>query len=158
MHLQKEAYHWSMMVNDFTADFYIFRAHYFFQKHVLIFVFNFSASSRTKKHYPCNLAKYENEAIVIQKAWRGYKARRSWEEMLRGGSVDLDTVISHLHLLDIRDQDFREELDLQSLRGELSKLIRQNEQLEAELDQMDVDKSLTLVHSKLVRVYSEPKY
>ena len=85
-----------------------------------------------------DLAKYENEAIVIQKAWRGYKARRSWEEMLRGGAVDLDTVISHLHLLDIRDQDFREELDLQSLRGELSKLIRQNEQLEAELDQMDV--------------------
>ena len=85
-----------------------------------------------------DLAKYEKQALVIQNAWRGYKARQGWEEMLRGGSVSLDTVVSHLHLLDIRDQDFREELDLQSRRGELSKLIRHNEQLEAELDKMDV--------------------
>ena len=85
-----------------------------------------------------DLARHEKEVVVIQRAWRGYKARQGWAEMLRGGGVNLDTVVSHLHLLDIRDQDFREELDLQSLRGELSKLIRQNEQLEADLDKMDV--------------------
>ena len=85
-----------------------------------------------------DLARYERQALIIQNAWRGYKARQGWAAMLRGGSVSLDTVVSHLHLLDIRDQDFREELDLQSRRGELSKLIRLNEQLEAELDKMDV--------------------
>ena len=85
-----------------------------------------------------DLEQYEDQAVIIQQAWRGYKARQGWAEMLRGGTVSLDTVVNHLHLLDIRDQDFREELDLQSLRGELSKLIRQNEQLEAKLDEMDV--------------------
>ena len=85
-----------------------------------------------------DLARYEKQAMIIQNAWRGYKARQGWAAMLRGGSVSLDTVVSHLHLLDIRDQDFREELDLQSRRGELSKLIRLNEQLETELDKMDV--------------------
>ena len=84
------------------------------------------------------LAVYEHQVVTIQRAWRGYKARQGWAELLRGGSVSLDTVVAHLHLLDVRDQDFREELELQSLRGELSKLIRQNEVLEADLDRMDV--------------------
>ena len=84
------------------------------------------------------LERYEREVVVIQRAWREYKARQSWAKMLRGGAVSLDTVVSHLHLLDIRDQDFREELDLQTVRGQLSKLIRQNESLETDLDKMDV--------------------
>ena len=49
-----------------------------------------------------DLARFEGQVVTIQRAWRGYKARQGWAEMLRGGSVDLDTVISHLHLLDIR--------------------------------------------------------
>jgi len=61
-----------------------------------------------------------------------------WSEMLSSGVATLETVVRHMHLLNIRDQDFREELDLQSARGDLSKLIRQNEQFEQELDQMDV--------------------
>ena len=84
------------------------------------------------------LARHEREVVVIQRAWRDYRARQSWARMLRGGTVSLDTVVSHLHLLDIRDMDFREELDLQTVRGELSKLIRQNESLEGDLDKMDV--------------------
>ena len=84
------------------------------------------------------LARHEREVVLIQRAWREYKARQSWAKMLRGGAVSLDTVVSHLHLLDIRDQDFREELDLQTARGQLSKLIRQNESLENDLDKMDV--------------------
>jgi len=85
-----------------------------------------------------DLARYEKQVITIQRAWRKKKARQQWAEMLRSGMANLDVVVRHLHLLDIRDQDFREELDLQSARGDLSKLIRQNEQLEQELDQMDV--------------------
>ena len=84
------------------------------------------------------LGRYEREVVVIQRAWRDHRARQSWARMLRGGAVSLDTVVSHLHLLDIRDMDFREELDLQTVRGELSKLIRQNESLEGDLDKMDV--------------------
>ena len=85
-----------------------------------------------------SLARHEREVVVIQRAWRDYRARQSWARMLRGGTVSLDTVVSHLHLLDIRETDFSEELDLQTVRGELSKLIRQNESLEGELDKMDV--------------------
>eukprot|EP00090_Calanus_glacialis_P015045 TRINITY_DN23918_c0_g1_i1.p1 TRINITY_DN23918_c0_g1~~TRINITY_DN23918_c0_g1_i1.p1 ORF type:complete len:1623 (-),score=602.12 TRINITY_DN23918_c0_g1_i1:147-4463(-) len=85
-----------------------------------------------------DLARYEKQVVVIQRAWRARKARQQWAEMLSSGMATLETVVRHMHLLDIRDQDFREELDLQSARGDLSKLIRHNEQLEQELDQMDV--------------------
>ena len=85
-----------------------------------------------------DLVRYEKQVILIQRAWRKWRARKQWAEMLSSGKANLETVVRHMHLLDIRDHDFREELDLQSARGDLSKLIRQNEQLEQELDQMDV--------------------
>jgi len=82
--------------------------------------------------------KYEKKIILIQRSWRAKLARNQWMEMVNFGTANLETVVKHMYLLDVRDQDFREELDLQSARGELSKLIRHNDQLEKELDEMDV--------------------
>ena len=44
----------------------------------------------------------------------------------------------YLHLLDMRAEDFEQELLLQTLKGDITKLIRQNQQLEKDLDAMDI--------------------
>ena len=44
----------------------------------------------------------------------------------------------YLHLLDMRAEDFDQELLLQTLKGDITKLIRQNQQLEKDLDAMDI--------------------
>ena len=61
-----------------------------------------------------DLARYEKQVVVIQRAWRARKARQQWAEMLSSGMATLETVVRHMHLLFIMDQDFREELDLQA--------------------------------------------
>lgn len=42
------------------------------------------------------------------------------------------------HLLDLRPDDFEQELQLQRLKGDISKAIRQNTSLEKEVDAMDI--------------------
>ena len=80
--------------------------------------------------------------LVIQRWWRRVLARRAVgrrrDSALLGPSPSLALVVEHMHLLDVREEDFREELKLSEVRGELSKLIRSNEQLEKQVDQMDV--------------------
>lgn len=44
----------------------------------------------------------------------------------------------YLHLLDLQSEDFDKELELQNLRGEITKKIRLNQGLEKDLDQMDI--------------------
>ena len=59
----------------------------------------------------------DQAATTIQRAWRVWRGRQQWSALLAGGRVTLDTVIKHVHPLDIRDLDFREELELQERRA-----------------------------------------
>lgn len=53
--------------------------------------------------------------------------------MLNSRMATLEMVVRHMHLLAIRDQDFREEFGLQSARGDLTKLIRHKEQMDMKI-------------------------
>lgn len=79
----------------------------------------------------------EKHAIVIQRAWRAHKLRFNWQKILDSGFADLATVVKHIHLLDIKTKDAQEELDLARAKGELTQLLRNNEKLEDEVDEMD---------------------
>ena len=43
-----------------------------------------------------------------------------------------------LHLLDLRKEDFAQELELQNIKGEITKKIRLTQGLEKDLDSMDI--------------------
>ena len=77
---------------------------------------------------------------VLQRWWRRVLARkaagRRRDSALLDPSPSLGLVVEHMHLRDRRD--FQEEVKLSEVRGELSKLIRSDEQLEKKVDQMDV--------------------
>ena len=79
---------------------------------------------------------------VIQRWWRRVQVRRAAsrrrDSALLGPSPSLGLVVEHMHLLYGREEDFQGELKLSKVRGELSKFIRSDEQLENKVDQMDV--------------------
>lgn len=84
-----------------------------------------------------DIRQFERQAVIIQRAWRAKKLRTQWQHLIASGQAPLNTVVEHLHLLDIRVQDAQEELELARTRGELTKLLRGNEKLEDDLDAMD---------------------
>ena len=64
----------------------------------------------------------------------------------------LTVVRKYLHLLDMRAEDFEQELLLQTLKGDVTKLIRQNGQLERDLDAMDIKIGLLVKNRISVQV------
>ena len=74
--------------------------------------------------------------------------------------VSVAQVRRYLHLLDLRRDDFDQELEMQSLKGEITKNIRMNTQLEKDIDTMDIKIGLlvknridvqdVIAHSKLL--------
>ncbi|KAK2707604.1 ras GTPase-activating-like protein IQGAP1 [Artemia franciscana] len=74
--------------------------------------------------------------IVIQRAWRRYRARNDLK-LLREGTPSLPTLRRFLHLLSLEKKDFEAETHLQNMKSEVVKTIRMNEQLEKDLAAMD---------------------
>ena len=74
--------------------------------------------------------------------------------------VSVAQVRRYLHLLDLRRDDFDQELEMQNLKGEITKKIRMNTQLEKDIDTMDIkigllvknriDVQEVVAHSKLL--------
>ena len=52
--------------------------------------------------------------------------------------MDVATIRKFLHLLDLRKEDFAQELELQNIKGEITKKIRLIQGLEKDLDAMDI--------------------
>ena len=53
-------------------------------------------------------------------------------------NMDVATIRKFLHLLDLRKEDFAQELELQNIKGEITKKIRLIQGLEKDLDAMDI--------------------
>ena len=87
---------------------------------------------------------HEDKVIRIQRAWRQHKNDADFRAILMQGdgsnmsNVSVAQVRRYLHLLDLRRDDFDQELELQNLKGEITKRIRMNSQLEKDLDTMDI--------------------
>ena len=52
--------------------------------------------------------------------------------------MDVPTVRKFLHLLDLSPEDFSQELEMQTLKAEISKKIRSMQGFEKDLDSMDI--------------------
>ena len=68
------------------------------------------------------------QIILIQRVWRAKIARKEFRKLLESNNVhknmDVPTVHKFLHLLDLRPEDFSQELELQNLKGDITKKIR----------------------------------
>uniref|UniRef100_A0AAR2INF2 IQ motif containing GTPase activating protein 3 n=1 Tax=Pygocentrus nattereri TaxID=42514 RepID=A0AAR2INF2_PYGNA len=78
-------------------------------------------------------------AIVrIQAFFRANKAREEYNMLVHSSTPPLSVVRKFAHLLELGDNDIRQEGELLRLREEVVRNIRSNRQLEADLDLMDL--------------------
>jgi hypothetical protein len=64
----------------------------------------------------------KNSIFILQRFWRTHHYKKQFQEMVLSSSSDmkLSTLRHFLHLLDLRTEDFDQELELQSLKGQVA--------------------------------------
>ncbi|XP_063054723.1 ras GTPase-activating-like protein IQGAP3 [Engraulis encrasicolus] len=76
--------------------------------------------------------------IKIQAFFRANKAREEYRMLVHSEAPPLSVVRKFAHLLELGDNDIRQEGELLRMREEVVRTIRSNQQLEADLDTMDL--------------------
>lgn len=93
-----------------------------------------------KLHYRNN----KEKIVKIQALYRGKEKREQFKELTMGNNVPLNTVKEFVHLLDDSDYDFDEEIELVDLRKQVLESIRETQNLETHVDELDVKIALVV--------------
>ncbi|XP_072038418.1 ras GTPase-activating-like protein IQGAP1 isoform X2 [Amphiura filiformis] len=94
-----------------------------------------------RKAYKERLQYFRDNAsavVKLQSFWRSNKARHDYHILTHEENPPVVVVSKFVHLLEQGEQDLKEELELQGLRGRVVKQIRTNQQLENDLNLMDI--------------------
>ncbi|ESN91702.1 hypothetical protein HELRODRAFT_108462 [Helobdella robusta] len=95
----------------------------------------------TRKAYQERLnyfKKHVSGIVKIQAFMRTARARQDYKALMHGDNSSVSVIRKFVHLLDITDQDYNEEIELDKLRHQVVQEIRSNQQLDQDLNQMDV--------------------
>nr|XP_039271363.1 ras GTPase-activating-like protein IQGAP1 isoform X2 [Styela clava] len=84
------------------------------------------------------LASNARHIIRIQAWFRSNKARHDYKTLTGAENPPLSVVQKFVHLLDQRDKDFAEEIELQELKKKVVQYIKSNNELETALNTMDI--------------------
>ncbi|WVN85310.1 uncharacterized protein L203_100455 [Cryptococcus depauperatus CBS 7841] len=85
-----------------------------------------------------------DKIIKIQALWRGRQQRQSYDKLMTGVDVDVSTIQSYMHLLDDTESDFADQVRIEALRGQVVDLIRENQNLETEVKDLDTKIALII--------------
>lgn len=93
--------------------------------------------------FKLNVGHYKNpdsiaKLVKIQALAKGRIMGRGYKQLSNIANIPVKTIHQFIHLLDDSDQDFQEELDLESLRQLVVKKIRENNQTEQLLNELDI--------------------
>ncbi|KAM6967424.1 ras GTPase-activating-like protein IQGAP3 [Aplochiton taeniatus] len=86
----------------------------------------------------CYFRRHVGAIVKIQAFFRANKAREEYRMLVHSSIPPLSVVRKFAHLLELGDNDIRQEGELLRLREEVVRTIRSNRQLEADLDLMDL--------------------
>ena len=76
--------------------------------------------------------------ILVQSYCRRWLAMRAFDALRTGSKISLSTLRRFLHLLDIGQRDYDEEVQVQLLKSQVVQTMRRNKQLEKDLNTMDI--------------------
>jgi Ras GTPase-activating-like protein IQGAP2/3 len=85
-----------------------------------------------------------DKIVKIQAIWRGRTQRQMYDKLITGVGVDVSTIQNYMHLLDDTENDFRDQLRIDTLRKEVVELLRTNQTLETEVQELDTKIALIL--------------
>ncbi|WFD35158.1 iqgap- protein [Malassezia cuniculi] len=88
------------------------------------------------------------EIIKIQSLFRARKQGAHYRALRAGNRVTLDTIRAFAHLLDDSDRDYEDELALEDMRRHVVQTIRENQAVEAHVEDLDLKIAL-LVKNKI---------
>ncbi|WVR05248.1 hypothetical protein IAU60_002260 [Kwoniella sp. DSM 27419] len=89
-----------------------------------------------------------DKVVKIQALWRGRVQRQMYDKLVTGHEVDVPTIQNYMHLLDDTESDFVEQVRIESLRGQVVDLIRENQVLETEVKELDTKIAL-IINNKM---------
>ena len=96
------------------------------------------------KHYRANLDK----VVKIQSLFRANQQREQYKQLTLGKNVNVSTIKNFVHLLDDSEADFQEEIEVEELRKRVVEAIRENQQLETDVNELDVKIALVVQNVK----------
>lgn len=96
------------------------------------------------QHYRQHL----REVVKVQSVFRRRQKAEQYKELTRGNNVQIKTVKNFLHLLQDSEYDYAEELEVEALRKDVIQAIRDNQNKEAEVHDLELKIAL-LVKSKI---------
>ncbi|XP_023246515.1 ras GTPase-activating-like protein IQGAP1 [Copidosoma floridanum] len=89
-------------------------------------------------------AAHESKIIKIQALWRGRLTRQAFHSLLRLDKPPFSIVRHFASILNFTAQDYDKDLQLQQLKNEVVKLIKHNQNLAQQLDDMDIKIGLVI--------------
>ncbi|KIY49170.1 hypothetical protein FISHEDRAFT_65237 [Fistulina hepatica ATCC 64428] len=95
-------------------------------------------------YYRANLTKI----VKIQSLFRAKGTREQYRQLTLGTNVTVGTIKNFVHLLDDSEADFQEEIKVERLRKKVVEAIRENQQLEADVSDLDVKIALVVENVK----------
>jgi Ras GTPase-activating-like protein IQGAP2/3 len=98
------------------------------------------------KHYRDNLHK----VVKIQSLFRANQQREQYKQLTLGKNVNVSTIKNFVHLLDDSEVDFQEEIEVEELRKRVVEAIRENQQLETDVSELDTKIALVVQNVKSV--------
>lgn len=81
---------------------------------------------------------HENEIIKIQSFWRSSRIRSDYRSLMTDTDSSIKVIKRFLYLLENSFNDYQEEIEIQTLKQQISNSIRQNRLLEEEIKEMDL--------------------
>lgn len=113
----------------------------------LIFLQSLSRGFIQRRKYWLRLSYlYSNQDKItkIQALWRGRQQRKMYERLITGHGVDIPTIQNYMHLLDDTETDFYDQLRIDEMRKSVVDLLRVNQTLETEVQELDTKIALIL--------------
>ncbi|POW08043.1 hypothetical protein PSTT_07792 [Puccinia striiformis] len=116
-----------------------------------IFLQSLTRGFLVRREFFERLMHYHNQmdkVIKVQSVYRSRQQASQYKALTRRTNVPISAIKAFLHLLNDSDLDFQEEIELSRLRTEVVRLIRDNQQLDGHVNELDTKIAL-LVKNKI---------
>ncbi|PLW35535.1 hypothetical protein PCASD_14368 [Puccinia coronata f. sp. avenae] len=116
-----------------------------------IFLQSLTRGFLVRRNFFERLMHYHNQmdkVIKVQSVYRARQQASQYKALTRRINVPISAIKAFLHLLSDSDTDFEEEIELSRLRTEVVRLIRDNQQLDGHVNELDTKIAL-LVKNKI---------
>ena len=133
------------------GDYYAWRDHLWASEDVAILLQALLRGAAQRGRFQAKARYYrENlrQVIRIQALVRAKETREQYRQLTLGTNVSVGTIKNFVHLLDDSEADFREELTVESLREKVVQQIREVQNLENNVNELDTKIALMVNNAK----------